>query len=232
MFKIAQYIIGAGLVIGATAASAGDLMPDSADGVMNSCRSDYHRMCSYVVPGNGRAARCLLDHEMDLTPACLSAIKIATSVEACMPDYRRFCPGVPAGPQAFQCLADRMDMLVPQCRRVVSANAPYMLPQGEQYGYNRGPAPYDTPNPGGYAYRDGPPDEDRYASEGAPQQWSGGGYAYRNPPQYEDPGANESAPRATPYDDRYAGRGYPERDYDYGAPRDPYQPEEEREPAR
>ena len=32
--------------------------------------------------------------------------------------------------------------------------------------------------------------------------------------------------------DRYAGRGYSERDYDYGAPRDRYEPDEEREPAR
>src|SRR5208337_3041405 len=47
MLKIAQYILGAGLMIGASTASAGDLMPDSADGIMNSCRSDYHRMCSY-----------------------------------------------------------------------------------------------------------------------------------------------------------------------------------------
>jgi hypothetical protein len=232
MFKIARYILGAGLMIGASAASAGDLMPDSADGIMNSCRSDYHRMCSYVVPGDGRAARCLLDHEMDLTPACLSAIKIATSVEACMPDYRRFCPGVPAGPRAFRCLSDRTDMLAPQCRRVVSANAPYMLPQGGQYSYNQGPAPYETPNPRAYAGRDGYPDEDRYAGEGAPQPWSGGGYAYRNRQQDEDPGANEGAPRFRSYDDRYAGRGYSERDYDYGAPRDRYEPDEEREPAR
>jgi len=189
-------------------------------------------MCSYAVPGDGRAARCLLDHEMDLTPACLSAIKIATAVEACMPDYQRFCPDVPAGPQAFRCLADRMDMLIPLCRRVVSANAPYMLGRGERYGYNREPAPYQAPNPNAYAYRGGAPDEDRYGDEGAPQPWSGGGYAYRNPQQYQDPGADEGAPRYRPYDDRYAGRGYSDRGYDYIPPRDGYEPDEEREPAR
>ena len=38
MLKIAQYILGAALIFGAAAASAGDLVPDAADGIMNSCR--------------------------------------------------------------------------------------------------------------------------------------------------------------------------------------------------
>ena len=126
MLKIASYMLGAGLIIGAAAASAGDLAPGAADPIMNSCQRDYHRLCSFVLPGHGRVARCLLDHEAQLAPNCRQALSIASSVEACSGDYERFCPGVPRGPQAFQCLADRMDLLMPQCRRVVSANAPYM----------------------------------------------------------------------------------------------------------
>jgi len=281
MLKIAPFILGAGLMIGAASASAGDLMPDAADGIMNSCRPDYHRICSYVAPGDGRVARCLLDHQAELSPYCLQAIRIASSVEACLGDYERLCPGVPRGPQAFQCLAGRMDMLNPQCRRVVSANAPYMPPRGERYGYNGGPAPYGSPtpyqapapyrapapyagpNPNPYAYQGGPAEEERYGGPGAPQSQPYGGYAYRNGPQYDDRYADEGAPQSQPYDgyagqpapgygDRYAGQpapsygeryaedsaprfrsyddrgGYAGQDYGNGAPREPYEPEEDR----
>jgi hypothetical protein len=279
MFKFAHLILGAGLMFGASAASAGDLMPDSADGIMNACRADFHRMCSYVAPGEGRAARCLLEHKAELTPPCLSAIKIATDVEACTADYQRFCPGVPAGPNAFRCLADKMDALVPACRRVVSANLPYMLPGGERrYGYNRGQGAYGEPNP--YAYRGGSPDDERDAGQGAPYgqpysqpysqpygQTYGRPYSqpYNQPygqtygrpysqpygqpysqpygqpnssEAYRDPGDGEryaeegGTPRFRPYDDRYGSYGYATPGYDNAAPREPAEPEEEREPNR
>lgn len=241
MFKIAQYILGAGLMIGATAACAGDLVPDAADGIMNSCRADYHRMCSYVLPGHGRVARCLLDHEAQLAPNCRQAIRIASAVEACSGDYQRLCPGVPQGPQAFQCLAGRMNLLIPECRRVVSANAPYMPQRQERYGYNGGPAPYQAPapyqNPAPYAapypyaYQGGPTDEERYPGQGAPQSGpyngpryddryaaegapQGDGYAYQSGPGYNDRYAQQPAPGYRPYDDRYPGDGYAGGGYD------------------
>ncbi len=233
MFKIASYILGAGIMFGASAASAGDLVPDAADGIMNSCRPDFHRLCSYVLPGHGRVARCLLDHQAELAPNCLQAIRIASAVEACLGDYQRFCPGVPRGPQAFQCLADRMNLLIPECRRVVSANAPYMRPPEERYGYNgapagpapyRAPAPYAGPNP--YAYQGGQPEG--YAGPGAPQSQPYNGYGYRDGPRYDDRYAAEGAPQSQPYDgyayqsgpgygERYAGEPAPRyRPYDNG----------------
>ncbi len=237
MLKIAQYILGAALIFGPAAASAGDLVPDAADGIMNSCRPDYHRICSNVAPGNGRVARCLLDHQAEISPYCLQAIKIASAVEDCMPDYQRLCPGVAKGQQAFQCLADRIDMLMPACRRVVSANLPYMQ-RGERYSYNGGynggpapyaapapyssPAPYAGPNPGPYAYQDG------YARPSEPQQ-PYNGYAGRAPQSqpysgYAGPGAPQGQsyngyaypgdPRTGPQYDGYAYRNEP--------PREPY----------
>lgn len=234
MFKIARYIFGAGLVFAATAASAGDLQADAADGVMDACRTDYHRMCSYVVPGEGRVARCLLDRQMELSPYCLQSLKIASAAEDCLPDYQRLCPGVPKGRQAFQCLASRMDMLMPACRRVVSANAPYMQPRGDRYSYNggynaapapygapapyTGPAPYAEPNPGPYAYRDG------YARPSVPQGQPYNGYAYpgeqRAAPSY-DGYAYQNEPQRKSYD-RYSyhyGPGYGGRYAEEGAPR-------------
>jgi hypothetical protein len=245
MFKIARYIFGAGLVFAATAASAGDLPADTADGVMDACRADYHRMCSYVVPGEGRAARCLLDHQRELAPYCLQSLKIASAAEDCLPDYERFCPGVPKGKEAFQCLAGRMDRLAPSCRRVVSANAPYMLPQqGERYsdngGYGSGaapysgpaygapspysrPSPYAGPNPDPYA---GGEEQDAYGyggtGEGQRQPYNG--YAYpgdpRTAPSY-DGYADRAGPRREPdggYSPYHYGPGYGGR-YAEGAPR-------------
>ncbi len=236
MLKIAQYILGAGLIFGATAASAGDLMPDAADGVMNSCRPDYHRICSYVMPGDGRVARCLLDHQAELSPYCLQALKIASAVEECMPDYHRLCPGVPNGPQAFQCLADRIHMLAPACRRVVDANAPYMMPRGGRYSYNGGPAPYGAPapysspapyagpNPGPYSYREDP-GTGGYAGPGEPQGQPYNGYAYpgdpRGDPRNDGGYAYQNGPQRGPYDG-YAGQpgpGYSDRYAEQGTPR-------------
>lgn len=240
MFNIAKYILSAGFVFGATAAWAGDLAPDAASGIMNSCREDYHRMCSYVAPGDGRVARCLMDHQRELSPYCLRAIRIASSVEACYGDYERFCRGVPRGPQAFRCLAGKMDLLMPACRQVVAANAPYMTqPGGERYGYNGGPAPYGRPYaapapyggqspyegaPAPYGYQGGQGYEDRYAGPSGPESRSYNGYAYPEP-GYGDRYAEE-APQGQPYEgygdqpppsygDRYA-EGSPERYRPYG----------------
>jgi hypothetical protein len=222
MFKIAKYILSGGLVIGATAASAGDLVPDAANGIMNSCRQDYHRMCSYVAPGDGRVARCLMEHQSELSPYCLNAIRVASSVEACYGDYERFCRDVPRGPQAFRCLAGKMDLLIPACRRVVAANAPYMLPPGgERYGYNGGPAPYSRPYgepapyggqvspapysgstpygaPAPYGYQSGPGYQDRYAGPSGPESRPYNGYGYGTPGDSDR--YAEGAPQSRPYE--------------------------------
>lgn len=159
MLRSFRIMLGAGLVACATAASAGNLPPELLDNVMRFCRADYHRVCSEVVPGDGRVGRCLLDHETELAPPCLKAIKLAYAVEVCMPDYRRFCNGVePGGGQIVECLADRIELLNPECRRVVSANAPYSG-ERERYGSYR-PAPYGEPRPYERPY------DDRYADHG------------------------------------------------------------------
>jgi hypothetical protein len=182
MFKFVKYLLGAGLIAGSTTvAAAGGLPPEVLDSVMASCRPDYHRLCSFVVPGDGRAGRCLLDHETELAPPCLKSIKLAYAMEACMPDYRRFCNGVPPGSgQIVECLASRIEALLPECQRVVSANAPYA--GHERYSSYRGPYGGPAPNAEVYSYEPRP-------SEAAP-----------------DPGEGANGGHA--YDDRYADRGY------------------------
>ncbi len=179
MFKSVKYLVSVGLFAGATAAAAMEPPPEVLDSVMAACRPDYHRVCSFVLPGDARVGRCLLDHEMELAPACLRAIKVAHAIEVCMPEYRRFCNGAAAGGgEVLQCLAERMEALAPECQRVISANAPYGAPGNDRYGDNRGPAPYAE------AYR-----FDARPGEGQP---------------YRDDGANSDRP----YDDRYADRSY------------------------
>jgi hypothetical protein len=218
MFKIAKYIIGAWLAAGASEASAGDVPQDVADSMMRSCRADYHRICPDVVPGSGRASMCLLDHETELSAACLQAVKTAHAIEVCSPDYRRYCEGA-KGLQAMECLAGRMEALQPECRRIVAANAPYMNRQPGRYAYG-GPAPYGPPSSGPYAYRAGPEDEDRYSEEGGPNGpygtypypgrfGPGGAYPYPGRPAPE--GAFPYSSRPGP-DGAYAYPGRPTPD--------------------
>jgi hypothetical protein len=216
MFKLAKYIIGAALAAGAPAAWAGDVPQSVADSMMKSCRADYHRICPDVVPGSGRAAMCLLDHETELSPACLQAVKTAHAIEVCSPDYRRYCEGS-SGSQAMECLAGQMGALQPECRRIVAANAPYMNRQPQRY-VHEGASPYRWRGPAPYSYRGGSEDEDRDADEGEPR----GPYG-----TYPNPYPGQPGPQnAYPYSGRqafgggysYPGRPAPDGAYAYGRP--------------
>ncbi len=134
MLRTFKVVAGAALVAAVSAAQAAELPPEVLDKVIGACRSDYHRVCNFVLPGDGRIGRCLLDHERELSVPCLGALKIAYAVEACMPDYRQLCPGVPRGPEAMRCLSGQLNALSSQCREVVAANAPYTQSSPDRYG--------------------------------------------------------------------------------------------------
>jgi hypothetical protein len=154
MLKLIKFVLCAGMMTGATVAMAADLPAEVTNDVMETCRADYHRVCSEVLPGDGRIGRCLLDHERELSPGCLKKVKFAYAVEVCMPDYHRFCQGVPAGAaNAVECLSHRMGALHPECERVVAANAPYFMPEGPRYGDNRYEGPNSGPGREPYPYR-------------------------------------------------------------------------------
>lgn len=185
MLKIAQYVLGAGLLICATAATAADLSTDVADGVMDTCREEYHRICPRVVPGDGRVARCLLDHETVLSASCLQTLKIASAIEDCLPDYGRLCGGVPKGKEAFECLADRIDQLMPACLRVVDANAPYMEPRGKRYSYDDAkPAHYGARAP--YSSRTSLGEHGTASYDSREDSGDRGNYSYSGPPREPD----------------------------------------------
>ena len=229
MFKFVKCLLGAGLIAGsATVAAAGDLPPEVLDSVMASCRADYHRVCAFVVPGDGRIARCLLDHEMELAPPCLKSIKLAYAMEVCMPDYRRFCNGVaPGGGQILECLGSRFDVLAPECQRVVSANAPYA--GHERYSYNRGPYGGPATNPEAYRYEPRP-------SESAPHPGEGVNSGQSDEDHYADRGYGRDS--GQPYgegrypDQGYSNPGYPQPGPGYQQPGSSYPPAEEGPPLK
>jgi hypothetical protein len=248
MRKFGKYLLGACLLGGATAASAGDLTHDIpqnvAENVMATCRADYHRLCPDVVPGGGRAAMCLLDHAAELAPFCLRAVKIAHAIGVCASDYRLYCEGIVTGARSFECLAARLDDLRPACRRVVTANLPYMFRDGRRFAYGR-PSPYGAPYPDPYAFR-GPAGVDPYAAEtpeespyrtspyATPYERRGpnGAYAYGGREIYPGPGAQEpygdAEPRFRSYDEHNVRPRVFGGDEE-GAPGEREMPEEEKE---
>ncbi len=57
-------------------------MRREARAVMQSCRSDYRRLCEGVQPGGGRILACLENHGNQLTPGCSGAMPRAEALKA------------------------------------------------------------------------------------------------------------------------------------------------------
>lgn len=51
---------------------------EEAMAVRSKCSGDFHKLCSGVQLGGGRAAACLRQHASELTPACRSALMTAS----------------------------------------------------------------------------------------------------------------------------------------------------------
>jgi hypothetical protein len=63
----------------AGAATGHPLSPrEEAMAVRSKCSGDFHKLCSGVQLGGGRAAACLRQHASELTPACRSALMTAS----------------------------------------------------------------------------------------------------------------------------------------------------------
>lgn len=75
----------AGGAAAATAAPAAGAATDhvlspreEAMALRSKCSGDFHKLCSGVQLGGGRAAACLREHASELTPACRSALVTAS----------------------------------------------------------------------------------------------------------------------------------------------------------
>jgi hypothetical protein len=67
-----------------------------------SCKADIEKFCKDVEPGQGRIARCIKQHEAELSAACRDQIaeareKTKEFAKSCKPDAEKFCQDIQPG---------------------------------------------------------------------------------------------------------------------------------------
>lgn len=86
------------------------------------CKADADKLCKDVQPGEGRIARCLKQHETNVSPACRDAMRQARQRmqalrEACAGDAKQYCKGVkPGHGRMLTCLQQNELKLSEGCR--------------------------------------------------------------------------------------------------------------------
>jgi hypothetical protein len=88
----------------------------------NPCAQNAAKFCKDVKPGGGRLAKCLKEHEKDLSPQCKESMEAARAKakeahEACTDDIQKLCKEVkPGGGRIVKCLRENEKQLSPECR--------------------------------------------------------------------------------------------------------------------
>ena len=90
------------------------------------CKEDLKKFCANMQSGGGRLARCLKEHEKDLSPACQEARKAAREKakervkqrhDACEGDVKKLCADVqPGGGRIHACLKKNREQVSEGCR--------------------------------------------------------------------------------------------------------------------
>lgn len=89
------------------------------------CAEDAAKLCKGVQQGEGRIARCMKEHENELSPACKQNIakakeRVKEAAEACKGDAEKVCKDVkPGGGRIAHCLKQNEDSLSPACKEEV-----------------------------------------------------------------------------------------------------------------
>lgn len=89
------------------------------------CADDVAKFCKDVKPGGGRLAKCLKEHENELSSACKSRreelkMKVREAAKACHDDIEQFCGNVkPGGGRILRCLKEHESKLSTECREKV-----------------------------------------------------------------------------------------------------------------
>lgn len=90
------------------------------------CAEDAARLCKGVGPGQGRMAKCMKEHEKELSPACKKNIaefkeQVKEFADACKADTQKDCKDVkPGGGRILQCLKQHEASLSPSCKEKMS----------------------------------------------------------------------------------------------------------------
>ncbi len=88
------------------------------------CQNDVKRLCGQVEPGDGRIAKCIKEHENEVSAECRQRIdavkqKISEAKDACKDDVEKFCKGVQPGQgNIVRCLKEHEASLSEKCRGV------------------------------------------------------------------------------------------------------------------
>ena len=91
-------------------------------GGKGACRADEQKFCKDVQPGHGNIARCMKQHEAELSPACKEQItevkeKAEECEKECKIDAEKFCKDVKPGQgRIVRCLKQHKAELSPGCR--------------------------------------------------------------------------------------------------------------------
>ncbi|HEY6094869.1 MAG TPA: cysteine rich repeat-containing protein [Gallionellaceae bacterium] len=93
------------------------------------CAEDAAKFCKGVEQGEGRIAKCMKEHENELSPACKQNIakakeRVKEFAEACRADAEKNCKDVkPGRGRIVRCLKQHEDVLSAECRE--------QMPQGK-----------------------------------------------------------------------------------------------------
>jgi len=99
------------------------------------CKPDAENLCKGVQPGQGRIARCLVEHKDQLSAGCREKIVQAESKHPCMKDIEALCKGVrPGEGRIAQCLKQHEAELSAECKAKHPQEPPLPspLPRGER----------------------------------------------------------------------------------------------------
>ena len=89
------------------------------------CLKDAEKFCANVKQGEGRIARCLEEHQAELSPVCKKhRIKMKEAFKeaqlACKDDVPKYCGGVQPGEgRVVECLIANKSNLSPKCKKKV-----------------------------------------------------------------------------------------------------------------
>ncbi len=110
------------VVFGFIAAAERAVFAEQRDRGNGPCAADVQKFCKDVQPGKGGIAKCLKEHQNDLSPACKEKIAKAKEAfkevhQACQGDVEKFCKEVkPGGGRIAKCLKEHKDELSAACK--------------------------------------------------------------------------------------------------------------------
>jgi len=90
------------------------------------CADDIAKLCKDIKPGGGRLAKCIKEHEKELSPACAASIKetrkkLEDAHQACADDVQKFCKDVKPGQgRIVNCLREHQKDLSPTCQATMT----------------------------------------------------------------------------------------------------------------